>query len=87
MPECSYGKSDTQNASFLVAVSSTDGDLVTAFGAAAAEHGCARLGLHAAKKPVGLRAVATVWLEGTLRHLTRLLLNLSLRFATVSQYT
>ena len=88
MPEDSYGKLRhplTQR--FLVAVSSANGNLVTAFGAAAAQHGCARLGLHAGKKPVGLRAVATVWLKGTLRHLTRLLLNLSLQFATVFQYT
>lgn len=71
----------------LVAVTSAYSNFVTPLGASAAKHSCAGLGLHAGKKPVGLRPVAAVWLEGTLRHLTRLLLNLSLRFATVSQYT
>jgi hypothetical protein len=60
----------------LVAETGADGDLVTALGTPAAEYGSARLGLHPGKKPVGLRAVAAVWLEGTLRHLIRLLLNL-----------
>jgi hypothetical protein len=36
---------------------------------------------------VGLRAVAAVGLESTLRHWTRLLLNLFAVYATVSQYT
>ena len=60
----------------VVAEARADGDLVASFGTPAAEHGCARLGLHPGKEPVGLRAVAAVRLEGTLRHLTRLLLNL-----------
>src|ERR1035437_2575396 len=60
----------------VVAETGADGDLVASFGTPAAQHGCARLGLHAGKKPVGLRAVTAVGLEGTLRHLTRLLLNL-----------
>ena len=47
---------------------------MTPFGASAAKHGCTGLGLHAGKKPVGLRPVAAVRLKGTLRHLTRLLL-------------
>jgi hypothetical protein len=59
----------------LVAETSADRDLVAALGTAAAEYGRARLGLHAGKKPVGFRAVAAVGLEGTLRHLNRLLLN------------
>ena len=60
----------------VVAEAGADGDLVAALGTATAEYGRTRLGLHAGKKPVGLRAVAAVGLEGTLRHLTRLLLNL-----------
>jgi hypothetical protein len=71
----------------LVAETSAHGNLVTTLGTAAAQYGCARLGLHPGKKPVGLRAVAAVWLEGTLRHLIRLLLNLIAVYATVSQYT
>jgi hypothetical protein len=59
----------------VVAEASTDGDFVTTLGTSAAQYGCASLGLHPGKKPVGLRAVATVGLKGTLRHLTRLLLN------------
>jgi hypothetical protein len=72
----------------VVAETGADGDLVAALSAPTAQHGCARLGLHAGKKPVGLRAVAAVGLESTLRHWTGLLLNLSLlRYATVIQYT
>jgi hypothetical protein len=52
----------------LVAVTGADGDLVTALGAAAVEHGCTGLGLHTGEKPVGLRAVAAVRLKGALRH-------------------
>ena len=59
----------------LVAEASADGDLVASLGTTAAEYGCARLGLHPGKKPVGLRAVAAIRLKGTLRHLTRPLLN------------
>jgi len=59
----------------VVAEARADGDLVASLGTPAAEHGCTRLGLHAGKEPVGLGAVAAVGLEGTLRHLTRLLLN------------
>src|ERR1700690_3726765 len=70
----------------VVAEAGAYGDLVAAFGAPAAENGCARLGLHAGKKPVCLRAMAAVGLEGTLRHSTRLLLKL-FAVATVSEYT
>ena len=70
----------------LVAEASAHGDLVASLGTPAAQHSCARLGLHPGQKPVGLRAMAAVWLEGTLRHLIPLLLNF-LRIATVSQYT
>src|SRR5947208_3250271 len=70
------GSSSTRLRVCLVAVAGADGDLMTALGAAAAQHGRTRFGLHAGQKPVGLRAVATVRLESTLRHLTRLLLNL-----------
>jgi hypothetical protein len=52
----------------LVAVTGADGDLVTALGATAAEHGCTGLGLHTGEKPVSLRAVAAVRLKGALRH-------------------
>jgi hypothetical protein len=57
----------------LVAETGAHGDLVAALGAAAAQHGGAGLGLHTAKKTVGLRAVAAVGLERTLRHGTALL--------------
>ena len=60
----------------LVAEACADGDLVATLGAPAVQHGSARLGLHAGQEPVGLGAVAAVGLEGTLRHLIRLLLNL-----------
>ena len=60
----------------LVAEASAHGDLVASLGTPAAQHSCARLGLHPGQKPVGLRAMAAVWLEGTLRHWVRLLLNL-----------
>jgi hypothetical protein len=71
-------KAETMRArrGLVVAETGADGDLVAALGTAPAKYGCARLGLHPGKKPVGLRAVAAVGLEGTLRHLTRLLLNL-----------
>ena len=52
----------------LVAESCADGDLVATLGAAAIENGSSGLGLHAGEKPVGLGAVTTVRLEGTLRH-------------------
>jgi hypothetical protein len=51
-----------------VAETRADSDLVASLGTPATEHGCARLGLHPGKEPVGLRAVAAVRLEGTLRH-------------------
>jgi hypothetical protein len=60
----------------LVAEAGTDGDLMASLGTPAAQHGCARLGLHAGEEPVSFGAVAAVWLEGTLRHGVRLLLNL-----------
>jgi hypothetical protein len=59
-----------------VAETSAHGNLVTALGTPAAQHGCSGLGLHAGQKPVGFRAMAAIWLEGTLRHWTSLLLNL-----------
>jgi hypothetical protein len=54
----------------LVAEARADCNLMAAFGAPAAQHRCARLGLHPGKEPVGLRAVSAVRLKGTLRHLT-----------------
>jgi hypothetical protein len=57
----------------LVAVTGADGDLVTALGATTAEDGSAGLGLHAGEETVGLRAVAAVGLESTLRHGIKLL--------------
>jgi hypothetical protein len=76
----------------LIAETGADGDLVTAFGAAAAEDGGACLGLHAREEAVGLGAVAAVRLKGTLRHdknscgRRRLLLKL-LAIAAISEYT
>ena len=76
----------------LVAEACADGNLMTALRATAAQHCGARLGLHAGKKAVGLRAVAAVGLKGTLRHdknscgRRRLLLKL-LAVATISEYT
>ena len=52
----------------LVAETGADGDLVTALGTATAEDGGTSLGLHAGKEAVGLGAVATVGLKGTLWH-------------------
>lgn len=52
----------------LVAVACADGDLVTALCTAAIQDGSTGLGLHAGKKPVGLRAMAAVWLKSTLGH-------------------
>jgi hypothetical protein len=52
----------------LVAEAGADGNLVTAFGAAAAEDGGTGFGLHASQETVGLGAVAAVRLKGTLRH-------------------
>src|ERR1700679_2526445 len=76
----------------LVAVTSADGDLMTALGATAAEDGCTSLGLHTREEAVGLGAVAAVGLKGTLRHdknscgRRRLLLKL-LAIAAISEYT
>ena len=77
--ECDWSRKvlirrDQQGVVLLVAITSADGNFVTALGAAPAKHGCTSLGLHTSKKPVGLRPVAAVGLKGTLRHLTRLLL-------------
>jgi hypothetical protein len=52
----------------LVAVSSRDGDLVTALGAAAAEHRGTGFGLHAREEAMRLGAMTAVRLEGTLGH-------------------
>jgi hypothetical protein len=60
----------------LVAEAGTDGDLVSSLGTPTAQHGSARLGLHAGEEPVSFGAVAAVGLEGTLRHSIRLLLKL-----------
>jgi hypothetical protein len=57
-----------QTAIKLVAESCANGDFVTALGATPVENSSTSLGFHAGKKPVGLRAVAAVGLEGTLRH-------------------
>ena len=61
----------------LVAEAGAHGNLVAALGTPAAQHRRACLGLHPGKKPMGLRAMAAVRLEGSLRHFTPLLLNLS----------
>ena len=55
-------------AALVLAEARADGDLVTALGAAAAEHGGAGLGLHACKKSVLLHAAAAVGLKGAFRH-------------------
>ena len=52
----------------LVAVAGRDGDLVAAFGAAAAEHGGAGLGGHAAEEAVNLAPAAAIGLKGALGH-------------------
>jgi hypothetical protein len=53
----------------LVTEAGGDGDLVTALGAAAAEHSGSSLGGHAAEEAVDLAATTTVGLEGALRHI------------------
>lgn len=55
----------------LVAIASGDGDLVAAFGAAAAEHGSACLGSHAGEEAVDFATAAAVGLEGALGHRIR----------------
>jgi hypothetical protein len=57
----------------LVAESGANRDLVTALGSATAENSGSGLGLHAGQEAVGLGAVATVGLKGTLRHDKKLL--------------
>jgi hypothetical protein len=73
------GRNDTNSVAkqaLVVAETGTDGNLVASLGTPAAQHGCARLGLHAGQKPVCLRAMAAVRLKGALRHIVKLLLNL-----------
>jgi hypothetical protein len=76
----------------LVAVTGANGDLMTAFGAAAVEDCGARLSLHAREEAVGLGAVAAIGLKGTLRHDKnscgrRRLLHKTLAIAAISEYT
>jgi hypothetical protein len=52
----------------LVAEAGRDRDLVAAFGAAAAQHGSAGLGGHAAQEAVDLAPAAAIRLKGALRH-------------------
>src|SRR5690348_1845376 len=52
----------------LVAEACRDRDLVAALGAAAAQHGGAGLGGHAAQKAVDLAPAAAIRLKGALRH-------------------
>src|SRR5579875_2083771 len=52
----------------LVAVTCADGHAPAARGAAAAEHGCARLGLHTRAETVLLQAALAVGLKCALRH-------------------
>jgi hypothetical protein len=52
----------------LVAESSAHGHANAAYAAAAAEHGCAGLGLHAGAEPVGFHALAAVGLKCALGH-------------------
>jgi hypothetical protein len=70
----------------LVAEAGADGDLVASLGTAAAQHRSTCLGLHAGEKPVGLGAVSAIRLEGALRHLVRLLLNLFCGYSSLSVY-
>ena len=62
----------------LVAETGADGDLVTALGTTTVEDGGTGLGLHAGQETVGLRAVAAVGLESTLRHGIKLLRRMEL---------
>jgi hypothetical protein len=52
----------------LVAESGADRDALAADGAAAAQHGGARLGLHARTETMGFHALAAIGLKGTLGH-------------------
>jgi hypothetical protein len=52
----------------LVAETGADGDLVTALGAAAAENGGSRFGLHAGEEAVRLGTVAAIGLKRALGH-------------------
>src|SRR5258707_13220356 len=60
----------------LVAEAGRDRDLVAALGAAAAQHGSAGLGGHAAQKAVDLAPAAAIRLKGALRHRRILFSNL-----------
>jgi len=52
----------------LVAESSAHGHANAAYAAAAAEHGCAGLGLHARAEPVGLDTLTAIGLKCALGH-------------------
>ena len=79
--------SGTTDAAKLVAEASADSDTLAADGAAAAEHGCAALGLHAGTKAVGLHALAAIGLKCALGHGMRsCFLMKNLYLAAVSEY-
>jgi hypothetical protein len=61
-------RAETALAKNLVAEAGRDCDLVAALGPAAAQHGSAGLGGHAAQKAVDLAPAAAIRLKGALRH-------------------
>jgi hypothetical protein len=71
----------------LVAVTGADGNTLAANRAAAAEYGCAGLGLHARAKSVRLHTVAAVGLKCALGHRNALLFPIeNLAFDSISEY-
>jgi hypothetical protein len=81
-PERALRKTDSENfrelkkLDELVAEAGRDRNLVAALGAAAAQHGSAGLGGHAAQKAVDLAPAAAIRLKGALRHRRILFSNL-----------
>jgi len=67
------GKHENQAVRDLVAESRADGDALAAGRAAAAQHGCAALGLHTRTKAVSLDAAAAIRLKCALGHESALL--------------
>ena len=62
-----------ETAGGLVAEAGADSHALAADGAAAAQHGCAALGLHPRAKTVSLHAFAAIGLKCALRHENALL--------------
>jgi hypothetical protein len=71
IPAPTIGENETVGG--LVAETSADGNALAPYGAAAAEHGCAGLGLHACAETMCLHALTAVGLKCALGHKNALL--------------